>query len=122
MRVPFKVLLKELVASVQGASGAMLLEGDGEAVQWYTETDVERFRLRGAYIVMLLRGGSRATARANLGGTGCTILQYDGASFLGQQVEDGYFLVIELDSSANLQQAIHRVRPALATIRRELTA
>ncbi|MGA9771308.1 MAG: hypothetical protein WBV94_19900 [Blastocatellia bacterium] len=120
--VPFKVLLKELVASVQGASGAMLLEGDGEAVQWYTETDVERLRLRGAYIAMVLRGGSLATALARLGDTGCTILQYDGASFLGQQVERDYFLVIELDSSANVGQAIHRIQPAVTTIRRELSA
>ena len=122
MRVPFKALLKELVASVQGASGAMLLEADGEAVQWYTETEVERLRLRGAYIAMVLRGGSAATARANLGDTGCTILQYDGASFLGQQVERDYFLVLELDSSANMGQAIHRIQPAVASIRRELTA
>ena len=120
--MPFKALLKELVASVQGASGAMLLEADGEAVQWYTETQVERLRLRGAYIAMVLRGASRATAHANLGDTGCTILQYDGASFLGQQVERDYFLVLELDSSANMGQAIHRIQPVVASIRRELTA
>ena len=120
--VPFKALLRELVANVQGASGAMLLEADGEAVQWYTETEVERLRLRGAYIAMVLRGGSAATARANLGDTGCAVLRYDGASFLGQQVERDYFLVLELDSSANIGQAIHRIQPAVASIRRELTA
>lgn len=120
--MPFKALLKELVESVQGASGAMLLESDGEAVQWYTEMEVERLRLRGAYIALVLQGGSRAITRAELGDTGCTILQYDGASFLGQQVERDYFLVLELDSSANMGQAIHRIQPTVASIRRALVA
>ena len=117
--MPFKALLKELVASVQGASGAMIVEADGEAVQWYAETEVERLRLRCAYIALVLQGGSRASERANLGDTGCTVLQYDGASFLGQQVERDYFLVLELDSSANMGQAIHHIQPAVASIRRE---
>lgn len=120
--MPFKALLKELVTSVQGASGAILLEADGEAVQWYTDAEVERLRLRAAYIALVLQGCRASTKHANLGDTGCTILQYDGASFLGQQIERDYFLVIELDSSANVGQAIHRIQPAVASIRRELTA
>jgi predicted regulator of Ras-like GTPase activity (Roadblock/LC7/MglB family) len=122
VRVPFKDLLKELVASVQGASGAILLEADGEAVQWHADAEVERLRLRAAYIALVLKGCRASTSLAKLGDTGCVILQYDGANFLGQQVERDYFLVLELDASANLGQAIHRIRPAAAIIRRELAA
>ena len=124
--MPFKALLKELVLSAQGASGAILLEADGEAVQWYAENEkvgmieVERLRLRAAYVAMMLRGCLAAAARTNSGDAGCTVLQYEGASFIGQEVESDYFLVLELDSSANLGQALYRIQPALANLRRAL--
>ena len=120
--MPFKALLKELVTSAQGASGAILLEADGEAVQWYAENEVERLRLRAAYVAMVLKGCCAAAARTNSGNAGCAVLQYDGASFVGQEVERDYFLVLELDPSANLGQALYRIKPALASLRRALTS
>lgn len=122
MPVPFKALLKELVASAKGASSAILLESDGEAVQWYAETDEERLRLRAAYVVMVLDSCHAIAARTNLGQVGCTILQYDGANFIGQEIDSDYFLVLELDSSANVGQAVFRLQPALDNLRRALVA
>ncbi len=119
--MPFKALLKELVASAQGASGAILLEADGEAVQWYAETDAERLRLRAAYVVMVLESCRATSARTNMGQMDCAILQYDGASFVGQEVEHDYFLLLELDPSANVGQAIYRLQPAIDNIRRALS-
>ncbi|HKP86397.1 MAG TPA: roadblock/LC7 domain-containing protein [Blastocatellia bacterium] len=120
--MPFKALLKELVASAQGASGAILLEADGEAVQWYAEREEDRLRLRAAYVVMVLESCRSVAARADLGNMGCTILQYDGASFVGQEVEGGYFLVLELDPSANVGQALYRLQPTMDKLRRVLEA
>ena len=120
--MPFKALLKELVASAQGASGAILVEADGEAVQWYAETDEDRLRLRAAYVAMVLEGCHAVAARARLGNAGCAILQYDGACFIGQEVESDYFLVLELDPSANVGQAIHRLQPAIDNLRRALAS
>jgi len=34
-------LLKKLVEQVEGATGAIVLEADGEAVQWYTTGGIE---------------------------------------------------------------------------------
>jgi predicted regulator of Ras-like GTPase activity (Roadblock/LC7/MglB family) len=118
--VPFKALLKDLVASAEGASGALLVEADGEAVQWHAETEEDRLRLRAAYVVMALGSYRAAASRAGLGNAGCAILQYEGASFLGQEIERDYFLVLELDPSANVGQALHCLRPAIDGLRRAL--
>jgi len=42
-------LLNELVSSVEGATGAIIVAVDGEAVGWGVSSFSERLRLRGAY-------------------------------------------------------------------------
>ena len=77
--MPFTNLLKQLVSSVEGATGALILESDGEAVQWYSRTDGERLRLRSAYLVTVLKSWRAATESMNLGGLGDLVFNYDGA-------------------------------------------
>ena len=48
--VPFTNLLERLVSNIQGADGALVLESDGEAVQWYCPGGAELLRLRCAYL------------------------------------------------------------------------
>jgi predicted regulator of Ras-like GTPase activity (Roadblock/LC7/MglB family) len=118
--VPFKALLKELVSSVEGATGAIFLASDGEPVQWHSEKDVERLQLRGAYITVVLKGCRALAERLTVGGIGHLVLEYDGASFLAQELNPGYFILLELDSSANIGQAIYRIQPVIAHLRREI--
>jgi predicted regulator of Ras-like GTPase activity (Roadblock/LC7/MglB family) len=120
--VPFKALLKELVSSVEGATGAIFLASDGEAVQWYSGDGGERLQLRGAYITVALQGCRGAADRLTLGGIRHLILEYDGASFIVQELDRGYCVVLELDSSANIGQAIYRIQPVVARLRRETGA
>ncbi|HXG93264.1 MAG TPA: roadblock/LC7 domain-containing protein [Blastocatellia bacterium] len=120
--MPFRALLNELVSSVEGATGAMVLEGDGEAVQWYALNDEERLRLRAAYIAVTMQQSRALTGRMNLGEIKCLILQYDGASFITEELDGAYFLLLELSPSANIGQALHRIRPAVATLRRAIAA
>jgi predicted regulator of Ras-like GTPase activity (Roadblock/LC7/MglB family) len=119
--VPFKALLKELVSSVEGATGAIFLASDGEAVQWYSGDDGERLQLRGAYITVALQGCRGSADRLMLRGIRRLVLEYDGASFIVEELDRGYFLLLELDSSANIGQAIYRIQPVVARLRRETT-
>jgi predicted regulator of Ras-like GTPase activity (Roadblock/LC7/MglB family) len=120
--VPFKALLKELVSTVEGATGAIFLASDGEAVQWYSVRDAERLQLRGAYITVALQGCRASADRLMAGGIGYLILEYDGASFIVQELDRGYFVVLELDSSSNIGQAIYRIQPAVRHFRKEIAA
>jgi predicted regulator of Ras-like GTPase activity (Roadblock/LC7/MglB family) len=122
LAVPFEVILQELVSSVEGATGAILLDADGEAVRWYTLGSSERLRLRAAYIAVAVQSCRTSSARLRIGPINHLIIQYDGASFLVKELEEGYFFALELNSSANLGQALNRIQPAVASLRQEMAA
>jgi predicted regulator of Ras-like GTPase activity (Roadblock/LC7/MglB family) len=120
--MPFRDLLRQLVAGVEGASGAVLLESAGEAVQWHAvdERETERLRLRCAYVGVVLQNSNAIAARAGVGRGLYMVLQYDGASFIAQMVERDYFLVIELSPLANVGQALYRLQPMIDRLRHAL--
>ncbi|HYP29335.1 MAG TPA: roadblock/LC7 domain-containing protein [Blastocatellia bacterium] len=120
--MPFASLLKELVSSVEGAEGAIFLDSDGEAVQWFTTTSGERLCLRAAYVSVMLRACRDSAARLKAGNISSLILEYDGARFVVEELDRGYLLLLELRPSANIGQAIHRIQPAVASLRREIAA
>jgi predicted regulator of Ras-like GTPase activity (Roadblock/LC7/MglB family) len=117
--VPFRELLKQLVDSIEGASGAILLESAGEAVQWYAvdESRVERLRLRSAYVAVVLQNSQLLAKRTEAGEVAHLVLQYDGASFIAQAVERDYFVVLELYPRANIGQAIYRLQTIIEGLR-----
>lgn len=118
--MPFKSLLKELVSSIEDATGAMILESDGEAVQWCSGDDGERLRLRAAYIAVIFQACRASSERMNLGPIGHLIIEYDGAWFVVGEVERSYFILLELNSWANIGEAVYRVKPVIAKLRRDL--
>jgi predicted regulator of Ras-like GTPase activity (Roadblock/LC7/MglB family) len=122
VRVLFLESLKQLVASVEGASGAVLLESAGEAVQWHAvdESQAERLRLRSAYVAVVLQNSRAIASRIEAGRAAYLVLQYDSASFIAQAVERDYFVVVELCPSANIGQALYRLQPTIDRLRREL--
>lgn len=122
VRVPFRSLLKQLVESVEGASGAVLLESAGEAVQWHSadERQAERLRLRSAYVALVLQNSRAIAARAALGEAAQLVMQYEGVRFIAQVIERDYFVVLELSPSANVGQALHRLQTTSDALRRAL--
>ena len=120
--MPFQKLLKQLVDGVEGASGAILLESAGEAVQWYAvdERMAERLRLRSAYVAVMLQNSRALAARTDAGEVAHLVLQYDGVSFIAQAIERDYFIVLELYAWANVGQAIYRLQTAIEGLRRAL--
>lgn len=120
--VPFQAILKDLVSSVEGAEGAIFLDADGEAVQWCARGDVERLKLRAAYVAVMVQSCRAASASSKLGHMLYLMLEYEGARLIVQEIESGYFVVLELKSTANLGQALHRIQPAVTRLRREVAA
>ena len=115
-------LLKELVLNVYGATGAIILETDGEAVQWYALCDVGRLRLRAAYVAVVLQACRAANNRAKLGATKHLIIKYDGSSFVALDLNEDCFLILELTASANVGQALHRLESVASELRIQIAA
>ena len=113
------LVLKELVSSVDAATGAILLEADGEAVQWYS-SESERLRLRAAYIAVVLKSYRAAAARARLNSLSSLILTYDSASFVAQEIDHDCLLLVELQSGANVRHALFCLTPAIEKLRKEI--
>lgn len=116
--MPFTKLLEHLVSSVDGATGALILEADGEAVQWYSPTNGELLRLRSAYLVTVLASCRSTTSRMKLGELGHLVVSYDGASFVIQELSRGYYLLLEMNALANVANAAYRLTQALPDARR----
>jgi predicted regulator of Ras-like GTPase activity (Roadblock/LC7/MglB family) len=115
-------LLKKLVAQVEGATGAIVLEADGEAVQWYTIDDSDRLRLRSAYVGVVLKSSRAPASRAALGNLRSLLLQYDSSCLVVREIESDCFVVLELGPSANLGEALFRLDPIIRELRGEIAA
>jgi len=120
--VPFKAILKEIVSTIEGATGAIVLEADGEAVQWHAEDDGERLRLRVAYVIVAMKLARASAASLKLGEVSCAVFEYDGASFIIEELEHGYYFALELETWANISEALHQIKPAVARLRHLLIA
>ncbi|HKY03354.1 MAG TPA: roadblock/LC7 domain-containing protein [Blastocatellia bacterium] len=120
--MPFRALLEELVTTIDGAEGAILIESDGEGVQWFARGDEGRLKLRAAYAAVVMRNAGEASARLHLGQLARLVLEYEGARLVVEQIEKGYCVVVDLDPSANTAEAIHKLEPVAAVLRREILA
>jgi len=50
------------------------------------------------------------------------IAQYEGAQFVIKGLLDSYFVAVELDSNANLAEAVRLIQPAVAELGRQIAA
>ena len=114
-------LLTELVSSVEEATGAIVLDADGEAVAWHSR-DGERMRLRGAYVSLMLRDRRASEALNELGSMRGLVIEYEGASLIAQQIDDDCIVVLDLALFANISEAMFRVELAARMLQHELAS
>ena len=117
------LLLKDLVNSVDGATGALLLEADGEAIGWYSLTDDnDQLRLRGAYVAVVMRGFREFGPRTSIGKLKRLIIAYENANLIAEEVDLDCWIVLELKPLVSVGPAIHRMQTASDRFRQELTS
>ncbi|MEK6406047.1 MAG: roadblock/LC7 domain-containing protein [Acidobacteriota bacterium] len=112
--------LEKLVSQVEGATGAILLEADGEAVLWYPVANSDRLRLRAAYAAVVLKSCRAAAIPAKLRGLKSLVMEYDCATLVVQGIDGDYFALVELGPSANIGQALFRLDRAVNELRGEI--
>lgn len=119
--MPFKALLGELISSVEGAESAIIMDASGEAVQWQSGGDGEQLRLRAAYVAVLFQNCKTAARNLELGRMNRLVIEYDGASFIIEEIEGDYLVAIEVNYSASISEALVVVQPILAKLRQALS-
>jgi predicted regulator of Ras-like GTPase activity (Roadblock/LC7/MglB family) len=116
--VSIESVLSELVSSVEGATGAIILAVDGEAVQWHTAVDGDRLRLRGAYVALAVQSYRDSPAHKKFGAVKNLVLEYEESSFVAQEIDSDCFVAIELTHHANIGEAMFRLGPAVEKLRK----
>jgi predicted regulator of Ras-like GTPase activity (Roadblock/LC7/MglB family) len=120
--VPFKALLGELISSVEGAESAIIMDASGEAVQWISSGDGEQLRLRAAYVAVVFQNCKAAARNLELGRVTRLVIEYDGASFIIEEIEGDYLIALELNYSASISEALEKIKPVLAKIARTISS
>lgn len=105
--MPYQSLLDDLLSSVDGAQGAVLLDGEGEVVVEAGARDF-RHRLIGAY-----QGIALATANRSLGsyansGIRYVLCRYAWGVVLLRPLREGYYLLLSLRPDAPIWSGLHR--------------
>ena len=118
--MPFRAILEKLVEGIDGAESAIIVESDGEGVQWFTEGDPEQLRLRAAYVVIAALSCRESISHLGAKKQEPILIEYDGASFLVEDLDKSYFLILELTPEANIAQASKKFLPIAEQLRREI--
>lgn len=116
--------LKDLVANVPGAAGAVLIDNEGEAITYFSHKgndENERIRLIGAYHRIWLTDSQAITQRRHLGTLDQLIQRYDGGTVIIKALKDNYALVLlGCGEKFFLGQAIRRLNEVAALISEDL--
>ena len=113
-------LLNELVEVVDGATGAIIVAVDGEAVQWGTSELNERLRLRSAYVAVVMEAFRGAAKRASIGLVKHLVVGYKGATLIAQEIGEDCAVVLELKATASVSRAVYQMQPTVAMIREKI--
>ena len=119
--MPFKSIMKELVESTRGATGAIFVDWEGEAVDQYTlEEELYHLKVVGAHkniILTLINDARKAIQNEQV--ESVTIKMENYNVLLGP-VKDGYFVAVILKPEAIISKARHGMKKAVAALEKEM--
>lgn len=107
--MPFKKVLGEIVESVPNATGAIIVDFDGECVQLVTKKDEYDLKVIGAYQVINFQSLKKATLDGLIENEANTlIIRTEDMDILTMRIDEDYYvsLVIEMDSSLSAAEYI----------------
>jgi predicted regulator of Ras-like GTPase activity (Roadblock/LC7/MglB family) len=102
--VPYQELLDEIVGSVPGVHGALLLDSEGELVLESGARDF-RHRLIGAYQGIALTIAHRVCDRYDVGRIRSLVCRYDWGTVILRPLKDGYYLLVSVGTDGHVAQA-----------------
>jgi predicted regulator of Ras-like GTPase activity (Roadblock/LC7/MglB family) len=118
--VPFRTILAELVDSVPGATGAILVDWEGEAVEQFSHIDEFEMKVIGAHKGIILTRLREIHAGLGCGDVESFTIAACSQSHLVFPVGPEYLLVMTLDRSALQGLAHHKAGRAVARLKKEI--
>lgn len=120
----FEQILRELLAQTPGAIGAVVLDQEGESVQFWAERvfdiGADGLRAIGAYQGIYLAELRRLCERAGLGRPERFTTEFAHTKVISCELKDGYYVVLIIDSAASETRAWHHLRSCRQRLLAEL--
>jgi predicted regulator of Ras-like GTPase activity (Roadblock/LC7/MglB family) len=120
VEVPFKAILKDFVASVPGASGAILADWEGEAVEQYCHFDEFEMKVIGAHKGIILSRVRELHQRVPVGEVEQLMITTEGQRHLVAAVGPEYVLVMVMERSAVPALAMREMGRVVAMLVKEI--
>lgn len=118
--MPFKAILRELVESTPAASGAILADWEGEAVEQHCLYDVYELKVLGAHKGILLNRMKEAQEECAAGALQDAVITTGKQHVIIGGVGLEYSLVMTLDRGAIIGRALYRFRQAVKLLEKEI--
>jgi predicted regulator of Ras-like GTPase activity (Roadblock/LC7/MglB family) len=118
--VPFKTILRELVESVPGATGAILADWEGEAVEQHCLYDDYELKVIAAHKGIVLSQMKEFHVTYPGGELGDVVITTDTRHILVGVVGPDYSLVMTLNREAVVGLALHRFRDSVSRLAKEI--
>ena len=118
--MPFKSILKELVESIPGATGAILADWEGEAVEQYCLFDDYELKLIAAHKGIVLSRIREAHAFQPGGEPEDAVISTGDLHILIGVVGPDYSLVMTLERGAIVGRALYNFRKTLTRMEKEI--
>lgn len=120
--MPFNYILTNLLVDVPRAVGAILVDPEGEAVEWVTRhNDPFDLKVEGAYHGIFMRRLDQLTTTVDVGAIDSFVIEGSRLVTLTQALPDGYYVVLVVDRSGSRAYAQHRLRRAAEVIANEIS-
>jgi predicted regulator of Ras-like GTPase activity (Roadblock/LC7/MglB family) len=118
--VPFKTILRNLVEKVPGARGAILADWEGEAVDQFSLYDEYELKVTGAHQGIILSQMKEIHAKLSGELFREAIVTTDEQRLVIGTVGPEYSLVMTLDRSSVVGQAMYKFREAVKLLDKEI--
>jgi predicted regulator of Ras-like GTPase activity (Roadblock/LC7/MglB family) len=118
--VPFKAILKKLVEDIPHASGAILADWEGEAVEQHCLYDDFELKLLGAHKGIILNRMKDIHAGLAAGEMQDAVITTEDQQVIIGAVGPDYSLVMTLAGGAMVGLALHRFRQTVKLLEKEI--
>lgn len=118
--MPFKKLLTSLVEAVPGASGAILADWEGEAVEQHTHGDAFEIKVAAAHWGILLAHFKGLHHKYETGPVQQSVITTDRQHVIVGAVGEDYALVMTMNRNALPLLALNKFRETAALLHKEI--
>ncbi len=112
-------ILRDLISSVNGASAAIFVDGDGEAIAQAGHTSQD-IRLLGAWKEIHLDRIKEIAGRLGLGGVHAVLFSLDEGNELIAPVMEDYCLILFMSSYTDIRSAMQELPKAVERLKNDI--